>query len=100
DPPYEGEVVRGVKVVVTDPATFDGSATGVHLLEVFADEARTRGRPPIVDRPEMLDLLTGTSSVRQQLDARMPADEIVAGWRSDLLEFAEVRRRYLIYSEG
>lgn len=100
DPPYEGEVVRGVKVVVTDPATFDGSATGVHLLEVFADEARTRGRPPIVDRPEMLDLLTGTSSVRQQLDARMPADEIVAGWRSDLLAFAEVRRRYLIYSEG
>lgn len=97
DPPFEEERVRGVRLIVTDPEPFGGTAVGIHILEVFASEARAQGRPDVIARPETLDLLAGTATVRRQLDAQLPAADIVAGWQADLVEFERVRDRYLIY---
>ncbi|MEZ5381587.1 MAG: DUF1343 domain-containing protein [Microthrixaceae bacterium] len=85
DPPFEEERVRGVRLIVTDPEPFGGTAVGIHILEVFASEARAQGRPDVIARPETLDLLAGTATVRRQLDAQLPAADIVAGWQADLV---------------
>lgn len=97
DPPFEGETVRGIKLTVTDPDAVDGTAVGVHVLEVFASEARAQEQPGIIARPETFDLLAGTTTVRQQLEARRPAADIVAGWQAELVQYEQVRQRYLIY---
>jgi uncharacterized protein YbbC (DUF1343 family) len=39
----------------------------------------------------------GTDKVRKKFSGGESADDIIASWEADLLEFSEERRRYLIY---
>ena len=44
-----------------------------------------------------LDRLTGSDQVRRAIDGGADADEVVAGWQTELAEFRGVRERYLLY---
>ena len=71
-------------------------AVGLHVLEVFRDQAQAAGEK-LIDRPVTFDLLAGTTRLRAQLDAGIPAAEIVAAWETETAAFAATRTPYLLY---
>lgn len=97
--PYEGQVLQGVRLVVTDPATFRPVQVAVHLLHALQD---LYGPERIWDeasgaRPEFFDLLTADPAVRQALlDGTSPA-EITTAWEAPLEAFRTERADMLLY---
>ncbi|MDH4076750.1 MAG: DUF1343 domain-containing protein [Acidimicrobiia bacterium] len=97
DPPLAGRSLRGVRVVVTDPAAVRPVALGVHLLEVVGAQARAAGETGFVTRPATLDALAGTDRLRLALAAGAPATSIVAAWTDEDAAFDQLRQPYLLY---
>lgn len=98
---FAGEICSGVQIHVTNRATFRPVSVGLHLLAAlkvlypahfaWREQRREDAHPPI-------DLLMGTDQVRKALDAGSGVDDIVAGWRSELEQFAAASRPYQLYS--
>jgi uncharacterized protein YbbC (DUF1343 family) len=44
-----------------------------------------------------IDILAGSTQLREQIEAQVPLREIVASWSSSEAEFDEIRRPYLLY---
>jgi uncharacterized protein YbbC (DUF1343 family) len=44
-----------------------------------------------------IDILAGSPALRQQIEQQTPLDDIVASWRPGEVEFAELRKSYLLY---
>lgn len=97
EPPYAGETIPGVRIVVVDPGAIEPAALGVHLLEVFLAHAAEEGVSELVARPETLDLLAGSRDLRIGLDEGRGAESIIEAWSEDLRRFDEVRARYRLY---
>ena len=94
NPLFEGEVVNGVKIVVTDPDKYKAVDFLIHLLVItkknYATEFGWRSsRGP--------DRLWGGSALREMVDAGKTADEIIASYQYELLEFEAIHSKYLIY---
>ena len=97
--PGEGKfadtLVRGIRLQVTDRATYDPTVTAVHLLSVIR-----RAHP---DRfgwiPKHFDRLAGGAVLREQLERAVQPEEIVRAWRSELEQFRIRRRPALVYPE-
>ena len=96
-PRLEGQQLGGVRVVVTDDATFAPVATGVHLLVAFDQASRTSGLGSIVDRPRVFDLLAGTSELRELLDQGSDATTIATAWSAEAMDFDILRQQYLLH---
>lgn len=106
---HAGEVCSGVETVVTDPEDFEALRTGVELLAAYritAPEAFAWREAPyeFVDDTPAIDLLTGSSAVREALDADdedpLPAlEHFASSWESDEIAFREERRIVLLYPE-
>jgi len=71
--------------------------SGIHMLVEFQRQATAAGLGSIVDRAEMLDLLAGTSRLRQMVADGSDAESIVASWADELDEFTALRAQYLRY---
>lgn len=97
DPPFAGEDVPGVRIVVTDPAAVRPMTVGVHVLDALRRQAEAAGVGEIIDRPDMLDLLAGTDQLRVGLQRGVPAADLVAGWQADVAAFDDLRAPYLLY---
>lgn len=100
DSKHCGVKCGGVQVHVTDRRTFHPVTAGVHLLaqcraqnsERFAFlETSWEGTPP------HLDLLTGTTRVREGLRDGVPVDEIISDWHDVENWFREEREPDLLY---
>lgn len=94
----------GCQIHILDRAIFPAVLAGVLLTEAFrdADPARFQWRdPPYEYEHEKLpfDILAGSSDLRTQLEAGVPAEEIGRSWEADLEEFRRVRERFLIYPD-
>ncbi|MCP4085710.1 MAG: DUF1343 domain-containing protein [Actinomycetia bacterium] len=92
----EGELHSGVRYRFTDVDGVEPVAVGIHVLEVFRDQAVDAGED-LIDRPVTFDLLSGTTRLREQLEAGTTAEEIVAGWQAEAVAFRETRAPYLLY---
>jgi uncharacterized protein YbbC (DUF1343 family) len=92
DGKYDGQVVRGVKFVVTDRDLYDPTHVAIAALvetkkahkEQFAWAAS-------------FDRLVGNSRVKRQVDSFATQADIVAGWKGLTDRFEVTRARYLIY---
>ncbi len=105
---HAGEVCAGVQIVVTSPERFRSLRFGVDLLESLvmqgAGPKGGRGafawrRDPyefIEDTPA-IDLLAGTSALRERLDQGRPIDDWVASWTDDEAAFVAERSDVLLY---
>jgi uncharacterized protein YbbC (DUF1343 family) len=76
--------------------------TGAALIHTFRrmDPARFAWRqPPYEYEHEKLpiDILWGSSALREQIEAGVPVAEIGAGWREDEAAFRRLRAEYLLY---
>ncbi|HEV3140924.1 MAG TPA: DUF1343 domain-containing protein, partial [Vicinamibacterales bacterium] len=92
----------GVQVHVTDRTTFRPVETGVALIEAFraCDPDRFAWKdPPYEYEYERLpiDLLAGSSELREQIEARTPSADIARSWESPVREFAKIRAKFLMY---
>ena len=44
-----------------------------------------------------IDILAGSPELREQIEEQVPLDEIVASWAPGEVEFAALRKPYLLY---
>ncbi|MEM1117689.1 MAG: DUF1343 domain-containing protein, partial [Bacteroidota bacterium] len=87
DPKHEGETVRGVRLVVTDPEAFRPVATGVYVVEAIYRQA-PRGVHRSFFKADWMAKLAGTHALRQAIvDGQAPA-AIVASWDAEAAAFA------------
>ncbi|MBA2529898.1 MAG: DUF1343 domain-containing protein [Euzebyales bacterium] len=97
-----GAFSGGVELHVLDPAGYQAVRTGLHVLDAFRDRfPETDWREGSGCRTQAqtcwIDTLSGTKTVRAQLEADTDPDDIVAGWNDDLAAFADTARPYRIY---
>lgn len=100
EPRLLDEDLRGVRIVIADLATIRPVEVGIHLLDAILRQAEALGdelEEPVIDRPEFLDLLAGTTRLRTALEAGVPAAEIVASWEAELAGFEARRAPFLLY---
>jgi uncharacterized protein YbbC (DUF1343 family) len=96
------EACGGCQIHVTSRAEFLPVKIGVSLLrECFGlapDRFKWREPPYEYEHDKIpIDILAGSPALRQQIESQVPLEEIVASWRAGVAEFAEIRRRYLLY---
>lgn len=97
---HVGEVCAGLQVHITHPDRVDPIRVGVEMLvaahDLYAEFAwREDSWDPA--RPFWIDKLTGSTRLREQIDAGAGADEVIAAWGEELSAFDRRRRPYLIY---
>ena len=92
----------GCQIHVLDRETFRAVETGVALVGAFrASDARGfQWRDPPYEyehekRP--IDILAGSSELREQIDAGLPAREIARSWEAGVARFTKVREKFLRY---
>jgi uncharacterized protein YbbC (DUF1343 family) len=94
---FANETCGGVELHVTDRNAFDPALTGVEMLVTAKALAAKDFQWVEHGGRYWLDLLSGSDYVRNMIDAGGNSTDIAAGWQDDLQEFANVRKRYLIY---
>jgi uncharacterized protein YbbC (DUF1343 family) len=90
----------GCQVHVLDRRAFAPVLAGVALLAEYRtlDPSRFAWRQPPYEYEHTrlpIDILAGSSRLREQIEAGVPAREIAAGWEAGVRAFARVRERYL-----
>ncbi len=96
--PRTGQVWTGVRLHITDPASFKPSTTIVYVL---AEIRRLYGKQLVFTRPRrgpyLFDLVWGTKDLRLAIARGDPAADIVARWQPALQRFQKLREAYLLY---
>jgi uncharacterized protein YbbC (DUF1343 family) len=92
----------GCQIHVLDRETFRAVETGVALLGAFraADSRQFQWREPPYEYEHTklpIDILAGSSRLREQIDAKVAAREIARSWEKGVAEFDKLRSRFLLY---
>jgi uncharacterized protein YbbC (DUF1343 family) len=92
----------GCQLHVVDRKTFAPVLAGVLLMESFraaAPEQFAWREPPYEYEHEKLpfDILAGSSELREQIDAGVPAEAIARSWEPGVAAFEQVRSKFLLY---
>jgi uncharacterized protein YbbC (DUF1343 family) len=92
----------GCQIHVLDRAAFRPVEAGVALIAAFraADPDRFRWRDPPYEYEHTLlpiDILAGSSELREQIEAGVPARDIARGWGASTAGFVERRKPFLLY---
>ena len=92
----------GCQIHVTDRARFRPVLTGAALIQMFRrsrPDAFAWRQPPYEYEHEKLpiDILAGSSKLRQQIEGGVPPVEIAGSWSQDEAAFRKQRQPYLLY---
>jgi uncharacterized protein YbbC (DUF1343 family) len=92
----------GCQIHVADRAAFRPVETGVALLAAFraADPNRFAWRPPPYEYEHEklpIDILAGSSELREQMEGGMSARDIARSWEPAVATFGGVRNQFLKY---
>ena len=99
---YAKQQCGGCQIHVTDRRAFTPVLTGVALIQMFGRANPTRPlwrQPPYEYELEKLpiDILAGSSRLREAIEADRSAAEIADDWRDDERAFLKRRQPYLLY---
>lgn len=99
---HAGVSCGGCQLHVLDRVAFRPVATAVALIHILGEQAPDHfawREPPYEYEHEKIpiDVLYGSSKLRDQIGAGASVDEIVAGWDVELAGFLELRAGYLLY---
>jgi uncharacterized protein YbbC (DUF1343 family) len=92
----------GVQIHVLDRDQFEPVTAGLTMVkvayELYPDEFRWKAPPYeyVYDR-NPFDVIAGTSTIREVIEAGGSVEEFQAGWQKQLEEFHQVRQEYLLY---
>ncbi|MEJ2186139.1 MAG: DUF1343 domain-containing protein [Gemmatimonadota bacterium] len=92
DAKYDGERVRGIRLIATDRTVYDPTRTAVALLVEIH-----RRQPDRLDWRKTFDRLAGNGHMRMMVDNGATAAEITAPWAGRLAAFDTLRKEYLLY---
>jgi uncharacterized protein YbbC (DUF1343 family) len=92
----------GCQIHVTDRAAFRPVLTGAALIQMFrraSPEKFSWRQPPYEYEHEKLpiDILAGSDTLRQQVEAGLAPTAIADSWRPDEAAFRDLRRAFLLY---
>ncbi len=99
---FEGELCGGIQQHVVDRDAYLPLRTGYALLRAIRKlwPREFAWRPPPyeyeLERPA-IEILTGNSKIREQIDNAVPLVDIENAWQVDFARFEKVRERYLLY---
>jgi uncharacterized protein YbbC (DUF1343 family) len=93
-PKYAGMRCRGIRITVLDRDNVRPVRLGVAVLAAFK---RAHPTEALLGH-RRLDILTGNSAVRHQLDKGADPEEICQDWARELEAFGRIRAKYLTYS--
>ena len=93
----------GCQTHVLDRATFPAVLAGVMLTEALRasepDLFKWRDPPYEYEQEKLpFDILAGSSDLRTQIEAGVPAEEIGRSWEVGIQEFQKVREQFCIYA--
>jgi uncharacterized protein YbbC (DUF1343 family) len=96
---FSGKLSHGVEIHVTDERLFQPVLTGITLVKVihdmYPDDFAFRAEDSA--GKSYFDLLIGNGWVRDMIESGKSVDEIVSRYDSDLNQFKEMRKKYLLY---
>ena len=92
----------GCQIHVTDRNQFRPVLTGVALIAMFYQTNSVEfawRQPPYEYEPEKMpiDILSGSTTLRKQIETGVDAREIAASWRQDEADFRRIRESFLLY---
>jgi len=92
----------GCQIHITDRDAFQSVAVGVALVEACRAASPTQfaWRDPPYEYESVkppIDILYGSTNLREAIDAGRPVADLVARWKDEIAPFLEVRKRYLLY---
>jgi uncharacterized protein YbbC (DUF1343 family) len=95
DGKYADTLLAGIRLEVTDRATYDPTATAVYILTAI------RRRHPREFRwiAKHFDRLAGTTGLREAIESGVDPDAIVRGWEPARREFLARREAVLLYTK-
>jgi len=88
---YAGRMCEGVRVAVTNRASFESMRMGIEIADVLA-----KLYPGNFDVSKMIALVGSAETIRK-LKAGEGAATIIAGWSADLEAFRKIRAKYILY---
>jgi len=99
---HAGQACGGCQIHVRDRAAFRPVAAAVALMSAFraSDPEKFRWKdPPYEYERERtpIDVLAGSTELREQIESGVPADEIARSWEKDVAEFERIRTKFLLY---
>jgi uncharacterized protein YbbC (DUF1343 family) len=99
---HAGRACGGCQVHVLDRIAFRAVETGVTLIEAFRECDRERfawKEPPYEYERERIpiDVLAGSTDLREQIEAGVPAREIAQSWQPATQAFMRIREEFLLY---
>ena len=99
---FAGRMCGGIQIHVTNRQTFSPVITGVAIISairrLYPGEFAWK-QPPyeyVHDRLPF-DVITGTSRLREQIDAGISVAQIEESWSQSITDFRERRENYLLY---
>ena len=92
----------GCQIHVLDRAAFRPVETGVALIAAFhaADPDASAGairRTSTNPTALPIDILAGSSELREQIEAGLSARDIARSWEASTAQFVQLRKRFLLY---
>ena len=99
---HAGTGCAGCQIHVRNRETFQPVAVAVALLEAFRAAGPDQfgwKNPPYEDQYDRMpiDCLAGSPELREQIDARVPAQEIARSWEPGVEAFKRLREKFLLY---
>ena len=99
---FAGQLCGGVQIHVTDRDAFKPVITGVAIISAIrrlypGDFAWKQPPYEYVYDKLPFDVISGSSGLREQIEAAAPVADIEESWREDLNDFANQRSMYLLY---
>lgn len=96
--PRTGEVLRGVRLLITDPAVFKPSTT---IVTILTEIHRLYGKQMVFTAarrgPPLFDLVWGTKDLRLSIARGDKPADIVGRWQPALQRFQKLREAALLY---
>ncbi len=90
---YQGELCGGCQIHILNRRTFQSWKSTLHIIQTIM-----RMYPEAFEfHPDYFDKIMGTGRVREALLQGIPADDIAAEFQTDIEEFSDRRKKYLLY---
>lgn len=97
---YVNEVCYGVQLHPTDPVALRPVTAAIHLIAAarrLVPERHGWREPWFPGSQLPIDLLSGSTALREAIDADSTPEEIVASWADELARYDAERRAFMLY---